>query len=378
MPFLEPDEKPPLLDERQSLRNAQAAWAVPLLVAPPAVGLLATAGLALVPLTAFAVIIATLKRQENAIDRALDDPPRRDFTTRTRARSRRYLPGQLGTSDAAIATDAAAVATLRVAAYLEAMVRADERSLGAHLAGEEGVAEERAREARDFLERARAAEALKAERLKWLGGTWAELGVNPELATQQVEPNPEALASDGRLRSAFVAREAQRAGLVVSDLDLRIEPETTAAETASGALITAARRTRALADASNAVFEAARSEEARRLIRFALPAPTPPEYERGLRARSTGRIDEAMRLFERAADRGSPDAMFELAELSLERERPVEARDWYRRASNATQRNVARATKRVELLDLDRAVGPYEGYSLPSPPSKLPPGDDVD
>lgn len=378
MPFLEPDEKRPLLDERQSLRDAQASWAVAFVVGPPAVGLLATAGLALVPLTAFAVIIATLKRQENAIDRALDDPPRSDFTVRTRARSRRYLPGQLGTSEAAIATDITAIATLRVAAYLEAMVRADERSQGARLAGDESVAEERTQEAMDLLERARAAEALKAERLKWLGGVWAELGARPEFATQQAEPNPEALARDGRLRPALVAREARRAGLVVGDLDLHIQPETAVGETTSDILIAAARKTRSLANASNAVFEDARSDEARRLVGPALPAPAPPEYGRGLRARSAGLVDEAMQLFEQAADRGSPDAMFELAEQSLEQERLVEARDWFRRASDATQRNVARSTHSVELSDLYQAVDPYKGYFLPSPPSKLPPGEDVD
>ncbi|HEU4738635.1 MAG TPA: hypothetical protein VFS54_06080 [Solirubrobacterales bacterium] len=334
--------------------------------------------MALVPLTAFAVIIATLKRQENAIDRALDDPPRRDFTVRTRARSRRYLPGRLGTSDTAVATDLAAIATLRVAAYLEAMVRADERSQGAHLAGDKIAAEERTREAMDLLERARAAEALKAERLRWLGGAWAELGASPEFATQQAEPNPEALAKDGRLRPAFVAREARRTGLVVGDLDLRIEPETAPGEKTSDILFTAARRTRSLADASNAVFEDARSEEARRLVATALPAPPPPEYEQGLRARSAGLVDQAMRLFEQAADRGSPDAMFELAERSLEQERLVEARDWFRRASDATQRNVARATHSVELSDLYQAVDPYKGYFLPSPPRKLPPGEDID
>jgi hypothetical protein len=58
MPFLDDNDKPPLLDERQSVRNAEAGWGCVLLVTYPI-----AAHIFYIPSVVRGVMIAVLKRQ---------------------------------------------------------------------------------------------------------------------------------------------------------------------------------------------------------------------------------------------------------------------------------------------------------------------------
>lgn len=375
MPQLSDDEKPALLDERLSLRNAQAGWGAAFVVSTGSVAAILTPLLAIAPTTLCAVVIAILKRQENSVDRALDDPPRQDFSTETRARSRRYVPGRLGPSQLAMATDAAAIATLRVTAYLDAMVRADERAQGAQLAGDLNAAQHREWEARRFLERARAAEALKAIRFDWLGIAWANIALHPEVANIPVEPNPDLVQGDRILIPPEERAEVRSTGLVIHDLDLRPPAAVPLeqGESAAKALVGAATESRQLARKSFAVFEDARSDEARWLAKRALPPSPPPEYELGHLALQEGQMDKAQRLLQVAAEQGSPDAMFELGELSVARTDIASAEDWFRKASETAQIEAARPEHRL----LEQHLPPSfelkkeeDRPGLPRPPRK--------
>lgn len=192
MPSTKDDEKTPLLDERKRAQAAKGLWAaiggvtmiyhgtvshltgIPpdLTVSPAALGV---------------VMLAVVQRQEDAVNRILDDPPRNDYLTPTKAKSRRYLAGQLGVGDLALATDNAAIAILHYTAYLEATVRADERGQGARRSGDDVVAEEREYEAGVFIERARAANVAKAEALNDLSLAWARFAIESPAGAQATE-----------------------------------------------------------------------------------------------------------------------------------------------------------------------------------------------
>lgn len=223
MPLLEDDAKPALLDEQLSLRNAQVGWAA--------------VGAVLYPITAFiahapsvwaAVMIGVLKRQENAIDRALADPARADYLTRTRPRVRRFNPNALGHDPLAEVTGQAALALLYGASYLDAFVRAEERALGAAEAGAEDVAAERLSEAGALLRRVRvsqgdvaaATDSLATGWQRWAGDFASTLSAAPSLLED---------TESGARVFDFVAeldaprREMlQRTGLVVDDIDRQV------------------------------------------------------------------------------------------------------------------------------------------------------------
>lgn len=332
MPFLNKDEKPPLLDERQSIQNAKAAWvgvgglggSVALIAAIPA-------GLVVAPIALATILVVVLQRQENGVNRLLDDPPRLDFTTPTKARSRRYVAGQLGESDLAIATDQAALATLRVNAYAEALVRADERAQGARNAGDEQSAGEREREAFQFLERMRAASLDQAEILDELALIWAGIGAkltDLEDAAADLDVGP----------SSSVEAGLRRTRLVVSDLPAALRSprpvEAGAATDPLSAVARASSETRNLARSGVAFFDDARTQLAAELVPGTdSHRKRPEELLKGLDALSLENPERAEPLLLEAANQGSPDAMFELGALALQRADREQAGLWFQRAS---------------------------------------------
>jgi hypothetical protein len=217
VPSTKDDEKRPLLLERKKAQAAKGMWAaiggltviyhgaishltgVPpdLTVSPAALGV---------------VMVAVVQRQEDGVNQILDDPPRDDYLTPTKAKSRRYVIGRLGVGDLALAVDNAALAILHYTAYLEATVRADERGQGARLAGDEVAAADREYEAGVFIERARAANVSKAGALNDLALAWARFGTAPRVGG---EPTADPNASRGSSGAAV-----GRSRLVVKDLGL--------------------------------------------------------------------------------------------------------------------------------------------------------------
>lgn len=167
MPQLRDEDKPTLLDEQMSLRKAQVGWAAVLAGTAPF-----TSHVMHLPSALCGVMIALLKRQEIAVDRALTDPARNDFETSTRSRPRRYFTGHLGRSPLAVAVDEAAEAILRTASHFEAMVRADERALGARARGAGTTEAQRRGEAERFVAKARLSQADMAARVAFVGRWW--------------------------------------------------------------------------------------------------------------------------------------------------------------------------------------------------------------
>jgi len=220
VPFLQTSDKPALLDEQLQLRNTQVAWA--------AIGVLSlplAAHVLFLPNVVSGLMVALLKRQENAIDRALADPPRDDFATSTRARSRRYIAGHLGGDELGDATDEVAVVTLRSAAYLEAMVRADERAQGARTHGRLDLEHERLLEAARMVDGFKAASWVRANALERLSFAFAASSQREQFGQPQSTPVTAGLPPivDARsLMSASTLDAVRRTGLVLKDLDLRV------------------------------------------------------------------------------------------------------------------------------------------------------------
>ncbi len=217
-----------LLDEQQSLKDAQATWGGT--VGVLSIGLAFNPLVVALPLAVGAISIAVLKRKQNAVERILADPPRFDYETSTRARRRRYISGVLGDDQLAVAIDQAALATLRAAAYLEASVRADERSQGARVAGRIDLVDWHLEEARHLFEIGKKWSGEMSVSLNVLAVTWAAFAVDSELDDA---PLP-AEISEGSMPPQALESLGQ-AGLVVSDLDLSIgRPEETRVVLAPG------------------------------------------------------------------------------------------------------------------------------------------------
>lgn len=98
MASLPEEDKPSLLDEQKSLKDAQATWGGTLGVLSALVGVALSPAAAAAPIAIGSVLVAVLKRKQNAVDGILADPPRFDYETATRAHRQRYVLGVWATT----------------------------------------------------------------------------------------------------------------------------------------------------------------------------------------------------------------------------------------------------------------------------------------
>lgn len=331
MGALREEDKPALLDEQLSLKNAQASWGGT--VGVLSIGLAFNPLVVALPLAVGAVSIAVLRRKQNAVERMLADPPRFDYEISTRARRRRYVAGALGDDRLAVATDQAALATLRATAYLEASVRADERSQGAQIAGRTDLVGWHLEEAHHLFEIGRKWAGEMAVALNVLAVTWAAFAVDSELDTAPLPTN----IPEGNLPPPALEGLA-RTGLVFSDLDLLVgKPEEVRVVLAPGhstvgdIALDSATTTRALARSAEKVAVGRRALPRRA---FEELAPSlPGEHRLALQAKERGDLNEAQRLLLPAAERGSVDAMFDLGAIAHATGDRPRAREWLDRAA---------------------------------------------
>jgi hypothetical protein len=368
MSALDEGDRSALLDEQYELKDAQARWGM-VAVALSTAGTLIKPALFAAPIGVAGIAIGALKRKEYALDRALADPPRFDFETGTRAKRRRYVPGSLGSDRLSVSADNAAIATLRASAYLEAAVRADERAQGARLRDRDDLASWHLEEHEVLMVRARQASAEMADALDSLGVIWVaavyEAGA-AEVAVPVVR------------RAERVPEEAldamHRAGMVTTDLDLSfvtpagVSPRAEVLVFADVAFETA-ESSRRLARSARRV--ARRPIELPSTTRLMIPPVATEAYVAGRRAGERGRFAESRQMLARAADLGSPDAMFELAALSREQGDSAGARRWLDMAA-------ARAEPVVRFESERLLAPPLDLPELPPPPRQLDKGDDAD
>jgi TPR repeat protein len=321
------NEEPGLLDEQASLETAGVTWKGTM----AALGGLAQMGIPPFitgpPLIVAAICWTVVERKRIAVKRLLADPPRLDFETETRARRRRYVAGALGDNRLAVATDEAAIATLRAAAYFEAAVRADERSQGAALEGRAQLAEWQLSQSRRLLELGKMWSGEMAVALNAFAQSWAAYAAESELETlalPQADLTPRPLPPE--------AREAlDRTGLVVGDLDLTVRwPAELDRQALVGAstgdlAIEAARTTRTVSWSTRQVAGGRRALPERSGEDEALPPLLPP---------ADGAAEVEQWLLP-AAEGGSADAMFDLGSLAHDRGDRAAAREWFERAARA-------------------------------------------
>lgn len=362
MGALREEDKPALLDEQRALKDAQATWGGTIGVL--SIGLAFNPLIVALPLAVGAISITVLRRKQNAVERILADPPRFDYETSTRARRRRYIPGALGDHRLADATDQAALATLRAAAYLEASVRADERSQGARIAGRANLVNWHLEEAHQLLEAGRKWSGEMAVALNVLAVTWAAFAVDSDL---DGTPLPVEIPEGGLPPQGL--ESLARTGLVVNDLDLSIgRPEETRSVLASGRstvgdiALDSAITTRALAQSARKV---AAGELALPQRAFERQEPSiTGEHRLALQAKERGDLDEAERLLLPVAERGSADAMFDLGAIAHSRGDRSKAREWLDQAAA-----VSAPLSRIEYM---KAVEDLPAYDqLPPPPSEI-------
>lgn len=323
-------DKPRLLDEQKSLKDAQAVWGGTLGVLS-AIGLALSPAVAALPFAVGSISVAVLKRKQNAVERVLADPPRFDYETGTRAHRRRYRSGVLGDDQLAIATDQAAIATLRATAYLEASVRADERSQGARIDGRVDLADHHFQEARHLFELAMKWSGEMAVALDTLALSWAAFAVNSSIDEL---PLPDDIA-EGNLppeaRTTF-----DRTGLVTDDLELTItQPEGIQSELRAGPrtvgdlALDSAVITRELSQSADRVARGKRALPRRAGI-DAEPLSSTVENRRELQQDDLEK--EKQRLLP-VAERGSANAMFDLGAVAHALGDHADARTWLNRAA---------------------------------------------
>lgn len=328
MSHLPESEEPGLLDEQASLKIAGVTWKGTM-AALGGLGEMGVPHFILGPsLIVGAICWTVVERKRVAVERLLADPPRLDFETGTRARRRRYVAGTLGDDRLAVATDEAAIATLRAAAYFEAAVRADERSQGAALEGRAELAEWQLGQSRRLLEMGQMWSGEMAVALNAFAQSWAAYAVESELDTLAL---PEADLPPRELPPETRAA-LDRTGLVVGDLDLGIGWPTELDRqaligTSTGDLaIEAARTTRTVSRSTRRVAGGRRALPERTGEDEALPPLLPA---------ADGVAGVEQRLLP-AAERGSADAMFELGSLAHNRGDRGDAREWFERAARAS------------------------------------------
>ncbi|HEU4905227.1 MAG TPA: hypothetical protein VFT19_03825 [Solirubrobacterales bacterium] len=333
MGALAQEDRPRLEHEQYSLKEAQVTWGGTL-------GVLSAAGMAFGPQTAalpFAVgsiCVAVLKRKEIAVERALNDPPRSDWETATRAHRRRYVSGALGDDRLAIATDQAAIATLRATAYLEASVRADERAQGARLAGRNDFVAQQLERASNLFELAMSWSGEMAVSLNALALSWAAYAADSGLDDRPLPATIAEVALPSAGHEAF-----SRTRLVTADLkleigrpeDVRLVVDRPGRNTVGDVAIESAVSTRELSRSAGEVAMGRRALPRRTAAEPELlsPASTRLLLEADDRA-------EARRHLVQAAEDGSSDAMFNLGALAREGGDRAEARAWFDRAATAT------------------------------------------
>jgi hypothetical protein len=310
------------------------------------------------PLVVGAICWTVVERKRIAVERLLEDPPRFDFEIGTRGRRRRYVAGALGEDRLAVATDEAAIATLRAAAYFEAAVRADERSQGATLEGRTDLAEWQLGQSRRLLELGQMWSGEMAVALDAFAKSWAAYAVESELDTLAL---PEAALPPRELPPE--ARQAlDRTGLVVDDLDLivgwpaELDRQEVAGMSTGALAIEAARTTRAAAWSTRRVAGGRRALPERTGEEEALP-PLPPAADD---------VAEVEQRLLPAAEGGSADAMFELGSIAHDRGDRAEAREWFERSARASvprPRSVFLAEEREWTERAER--------ELPPPPAEM-------
>lgn len=359
------EDRPRLEREQYSLKEAQVTWGGTL-------GVLSAAGMAFgpqiaaLPFAVGSICIAVLKRKELAVEMALNDPPRSDWGTATRAHRRRYVPGALGDDRLAVATDQAAIATLRATAYLEASVRAEERAQGARLAGRSDFVAQQLEQASKLFELAMSWSGEMAASLNTLAVSWAAYVVDSELDGR---PLP-AITADIVLPSA--GNEAfRRTRLVTADLRLEIgRPEDVqlvaggpGRNTVGDVAIESAESTRQLSRSAGEVAMGRRALPRRIAVEPDLIIPTSTNLllEAGDRERTRRRLIQA-------AERGSPDAMFNLGALARADGDRAEARAWFNRAAATA----APVSPRHYRLEVKRADDDSQRLLSPPRPGKSP------
>lgn len=367
MSNLPENEEPGLLDEQASLKTSGITWKGTM----AALGGLGQMGVPPFvigpPLVVGAICWTVVERKRIAVERLLADPPRLDFETGTRARRRRYVAGTLGDDRLAVATDEAAIATLRAAAYFEAAVRADERSQGAALEGQAGLAEWQLGLSRRLLELGQMWSGEMAVALNAFAQSWAAYAVESELDTLAL---PEADLPPRELPPE--AREAlDRTGLVVGDLDLTIgwptelDRQALAGASTGDLAIEAARATRTVSLSTRRVAGGRRALPERTGEDEALPSLLP----------SPDDVAVVERRLLPAAEGGSADAMFELGSLAHDRGDRAEAREWLERAARASAPRprgvfLAEAREWTERAERELSPPPAEGRERPDRPAE--------
>jgi tetratricopeptide (TPR) repeat protein len=343
VPLLSDADKPALLDEQAAIKKAQAKWAgVAALTLPIA------AHLAFIPQAICGTIIATLQAQQAGVDRALADPPRDDFEVKTHARPRRYRPGMLGDDPLAMATDASALAILRYAAHLEAVVRADERSQGAERRGRHDLQDERLLEAERLIGQMQAAEREASQALRTLSLRWAPLAGQPRIGRATAQ-------SRSAHRAVQVLADEPPPNLAATGIDLDLLRHATflesdaSTETLEDGIIESAETSWNLSrqmsvtaerlDTSRPMADRKQSGKPASLATLAVldRAPELPQarrrYLRGTFERAMGRTSDAEAEFLVAAEQAEPAAMFELGMIAAGRGSSADADRWFARAA---------------------------------------------
>jgi hypothetical protein len=353
------NDKPHLLDEQQSLKSAQAMWGGTVTVLSTLGALTLPAIFPATPIIVGAVAITVLKRKQYAVERVLADPPRSDYQTATYAHRRRYIPGALGDSPLALATDQAAVATLRATAYLEASVRADERSQGARIDGHDSLADWHLEERANHFELALRWSGEMAVALTVLAYSWAAFAIDSGLGDV-------AIPTDIPERDFFPEERAglERTGLVTHDLDLvtgrREDVRQVLAlgfSTVGDVALESAVSTRELSRATDQVARGTRAlperadQEAEQLL------PSAEEREEALRGVD---LESAMPRLLPAAEQGSADAMFDLGLIANARGDHAAARNWLSQAAAVS----APRSREEYFVQLER-VREYEQITPP-------------
>jgi len=361
---LRDEDKPGLLDEQKSLKDAQAKWggttAVLTLIGAAMGGAVFPPALLALPLSAGAISVTVLRLKQNSVERLLADPPRADYETETRAHRRRFLAGAVGEDPLAIATDHAAIATLRATAYFEAAVRADERSQGAQMDGRGALAEWQLHLARELFRQGKRWSGEMAISLDTLAVTFAAFAVESRL--------DEAPLPDGIPETELPREVLSRSGFALNRLDLTIgRPEETRIAIGEGratvgeVALESAIATRELA--RSAVVVAAGERALPRGTTRELESPFVPG-ERQLSKVTRFDPEDRERLLP-AAEKGSVDAMFQLGALAHEGGDREEARRWLGRAAELSALREPRGYLR-EIQKWDEAQQPTQG-ELESP-----------
>jgi hypothetical protein len=345
VPLLAEGDRNALLDEQAAIKKAQAKWAgVAALTLPFATHLL------LVPQAISGAMIATLQAQQAGVDRALADPPRADFGTKTHARSRRYRVGMLGEDPLDRAADAAAVAILRYAAHLEAVVRADERSQGAEQRGRYDLRDARLLEAERLIGKMQEAGRGAGRSLRTLSLRWAAFAGGPDLRQLLADAGPRHRAHEAVVELA----DNPPANLAATGIDLELlrgaefrEQEASIGSGEDG-IIESAETSWALSRQMSAT--AARLEVSRPVADrqghgdrdswgLTEPARAPElpsareRYIRGIVERDLGQTAVAEDDFLVAAEHAEPAAMFELGMIAADRGNIARADQWFTRAA---------------------------------------------